>query len=124
VLGPPDATELLDRLLADRRVRPDQVSTAVSALPRPWPAPLGRRLAGWLPATGTGTPAPRSLWELWAAATALPDCREMAALARQSAATPDAESGSGLRTRAGNTANQLTLRAVLYETLCIPGGTT
>ena len=83
MLNPADATTLLDRLLGRPLVRPDQVATAATALPRPWPAALARRFARWLPTGGhAGAPAPRPLWDLWATAAALPDCREMADLAR------------------------------------------
>jgi len=123
VLTPADAIELLDRLLADRRARSDQVAAAVTAVPRPWPLPFARRLAAWLPAVGhTGGPAPRQLWDQWAAAAALPDCRSLAELARTIAARATGDQASAVITRAGNAANLLTLRAVLYETLCPPGG--
>jgi hypothetical protein len=123
VLTPADATDLLDRLLADRRARPDQVAAAVTAVPRPWPLPFARRLAAWLPAVGnTAAPAPRQLWDQWAAAAALPDCRNLAELARTIAARATGDQAAALITRAGNAANLLTLRAVLHETLCRSGG--
>ncbi len=135
VLSAADAADPLDRLLADRRIRPDQVTAALSALPRPWPAPLARRLAGWLSDTGNATtPPPRQLWDLWASAAELPDCRELATLAREIAARAAGDRAAALVTRAGNAANLLTLRAVLretlqetlhetlHETLCPPGG--
>lgn len=122
LLDPADAADLLDRLLADRRVRPDQVHAAVMAVPRPWPLPFARRLAAWLPAGGRTAPAPRQLWDLWAAAAALPECRLLAEVARTIAAQATGDQASALITRAGNAANLLTLRAVLQETLCPPGG--
>jgi hypothetical protein len=133
VLNPAGAITMLDRLLADYSVRPEQVATAAQALRRPWHAALGRRLARWLPAgrdpgaPGQGPPAPKVLWDLWATATALPDCREMADLARSAMKDATGEHVSALTTRASNAANLLTLRAVLYETLpfenrCLPGG--
>ena len=113
---------MLDRLLGHQLVRPDQVAIAVQALPRPWPAALAKRFARWLPTGGSArSPAPKSLWELWARAPALQDCRDLADLARViTDATGDR--GSALTTRASNAANLFTLRAVLYETLWVPGG--
>jgi hypothetical protein len=128
VLNPTDATTMLDRLLGHQLVRPDQVATAALALPRPWPAALARRFARWLPTGGSvDTPAPRSLRELWATAPALPDCREMADLARSVITDATGDHVSALTTRASNAANLLTLRAVLFESLptenrCVPGG--
>jgi hypothetical protein len=123
VLNPAGAITMLDRLLADHSVRPDQVATAASALPRPWHAALARRFARWLPSGGPGgAPAPRPLWDLLATAPALPDCREMADLARSAMTDATGNHASALTTRASNAANLLTLRAVLCETLCAPGG--
>lgn len=122
LLTPADSADLLDRLLADRRARPDQVHAAVTAVPRPWPLPFARRLAAWLATGGSTAPAPRQLWDLWATAAALPDCRLLADLARTIAAQATGDRASALITRAGNAANLLTLRAVLQETLCPPGG--
>lgn len=123
VLTPADATDLLDRLLADRRARADQVAAVLGAVPPPWPLPFSRRLALWLAAGGAGAgPAPRSLWDRWAAAAARPDCRALAELARTLAGQATADQASTLITRAGRAANLLTLRAVLDETLCSPGG--
>jgi len=67
------------------------------------------------------------MWDLWATATALPDCREMADFARSVMTDATGDHGPALTTRASNAANLLTLRAVLYETLpyeniCVPGG--
>ncbi len=116
-----DATDLLDELLDDRRVRPDQVTAAVTAAPKPWRRRFGRRFAAWLPAVGpANNPAPRPLWELWATATALGDCREAADLARTIAEQAAGDNASTVVTRASQAANLLTLRAVLDETL---GGT-
>lgn len=121
VLTVADATDLLDVLLGDRRARPDQVAAAVTAAPRPWRRRFGRRFAAWLPAVGNANnPAPRPLWELWATATALGDCREAADLARTIAEQAAGENASTVVTRASQAANLLTLRAVLDETL---GGT-
>jgi hypothetical protein len=123
VLNPAGAITMLDLLLTNRSVRADQVATAASALPRPWHAALARRFASWLPTGGSGgAPAPRPLWDLWATAPALPDCREMADLARSATRDASGDQVSALTTRASNAANLLTLRAVLYETLCAPGG--
>lgn len=123
VLAAPDARELLERLLDDRRVRADQVEAVVSGLRRPWPAAFARLLARWLPTGGTANgPAPRSLWDLWATAAALPDCRELAGLARTVADRATGEAASTVVTRAGHAATLLTVRAVLHETLCPPGG--
>ncbi|WP_395727476.1 DUF5691 domain-containing protein [Nakamurella sp.] len=123
ILAPADARELLERLLDDRRLRPDQVEAVVSGMPRPWPASLGRLVARWLPSSGPANgPAPRSLWDRWATAAALPDCRELAALARAIAGRATGEAASTLVTRAGHAATLLTVRAVLHETLCPPGG--
>lgn len=123
VLTPADATDLLDRLLADRRARADQVATVLGAVPAPWPLPFARRLAAWLAAGGVGAgPAPRALWDRWAAAAARPDCRALAELARTLAGQATGDQASALVTRAGRAANLLTLRAVLHETLCPPGG--
>ena len=92
VLNPADATTMLDRLLGHQFVRPDQVMTATLALPRPWPTAMARRFARWLPTGGhAGAPAPRQLWDQWATAPALSDCREMADLARS--ITPAADRG-------------------------------
>jgi hypothetical protein len=133
VLNPADATVQLDRLLAHPLTLPDHVTTAATALATPWSAALARRLARWLPAGGDAVapalrrPAPKVLWDLWATATALSDCREMADLARSAVTNATGDHSSALTTRASNAANLLTLRAVLYETLpietrCIPGG--
>lgn len=124
LLTPADARALLERLLDDRRVRADQVERVVTGLPRPWPASLSRLLARWLPGGGTQNgPAPRPLWDLWASAAALPDCRELAGSARAAAERATGDAASTLITRAGHAATLLTVRAVLYETLCPPGGT-
>lgn len=124
VLDPADVRVLLERLLGDRRVRADQVERVVAGLRRPWPASLSRLLARWLPGGGTRNgPAPRSLWDLWTTAAALPDCRELADLARAAAGRATGEAASTLVTRAGHAATLLTVRAVLHETLCPPGGT-
>ena len=123
VLNPAGAITMLDRLLADHSVRPDQVATAAPALRRPWHAALARRFARWLPTgAASGAPAPRQLWELWATASALPDCREMADIARSFVSDATGDHVSALTTRASNAGNLLTLRAVLYETLSVPGG--
>jgi hypothetical protein len=123
LLSPADATTQLDRLLNHPLTLHGHVTTAATALVRPWPAALARRLAQWLPSGGSaGAPAPRPLWDLWATATALPDCREMADLARSAIAGATGDHASALTTRARNAANLLTLRAVLYETLCVNGG--
>lgn len=122
VLHPADVTDLLDRLLADRRVGADQVATLTGVFPRPWPTPLARRFAGWLPAGGSGSPAPRTLWERWAGAVDLPECRPMADLVRNLVAATDRP--TPLVTRASTAVNLLTLRAVVYETLGRPGGPT
>jgi hypothetical protein len=123
ILAPADARELLERLLDDRRVRADQVDRVVSGLARPWPASLARLLARWLPSGGPANgPAPRALWDLWAAAAALPDCRELAGLARTVADRATGDAASTLVTRAGHAATLLTVRAVLHETLSPPGG--
>ena len=123
VLNPTDTTAQLDRLLVHPLTRPDVVGSAITALSRPWPAALARRFARWLPTGGSaGAPAPRSLWDLWATATALPDCRDMADLARSGMTDATGDRAPALTTRASNAANLLTLRAVLYETLCVPGG--
>jgi hypothetical protein len=114
---------MLDRLLADHSVRPEQVATAAPALRRPWHAALARRFARWLPTgAASGAPAPRQLWELWATASALPDCREMADIARSFVSDATGDHVPALTTRASNATNLLTLRAVLYETLSVPGG--
>ena len=121
VLAPADAIAALDRLLFDRRVRPDQVLAAATTMTRPWPAATARRFARWLPSGGgSGAPAPRGLWELWAAATALPDCREMADVGRALTADAAGDHGQAVRTRASQALTLLTLRAVLYETLGPP----
>ena len=118
VLNPAGAITMLDRLLGHQLVRPDQVATAALALRRPWHAALARRYARWLPTgAASGAPAPRQLWDLWATAPALPDCREMADLARSAMTDATGDHGPALTTRASNAANLLTLRAVLYETL-------
>jgi hypothetical protein len=128
VLNPAGAITMLDRLLADHSVRPDQVATAALALPRPWHAALGRRFARWLPVgdhagpPGSRPPMPKALWDLWATATALSDCREMSDLARSAVTAATGDHVSALTTRASNTASLFTLRAVLYENLCVPGG--
>lgn len=130
LLTPADARALLERLLDDRRVRAEQVERVVAGLPRPWPAALARLMARWLPTGGAQHgPAPRPLWDLWAVAAALPDCRELAGLARASADRATGDTASTLLTRAGHAATLLTVRAVLFETLvpyetqCPPGGT-
>lgn len=124
ILAPADARALLERLLDDRRVRADQVERVVAGLRRPWSASLARLLARWLPGGGAQNgPAPRPLWDLWASAAALPDCRELAGLARDAAGRATGDAASTLVTRAGHAATLLTVRAVLYETLCPPGGT-
>ena len=129
VLNPAGAITMLDRLLGHQMVRPDQVATAALALRRPWHAALARRFARWLPTgAASGAPAPRQLWDLWATAPLLPDCREMADLARSFVTDATGDHASALTTRASNAGNLLTLRAVLYETLppenrCLPGGT-
>ena len=124
VLDPTDATALLDRLLDHPAVRPDQVATAVAAVATPWPTALAWRLIQWLPTGGpAGAPAPRTLWDRWATSTALQDCRAMADLARAALPAAAGDTGSALITRVSSAANLLTLRAVLYETLCLPGGT-
>ncbi|MET0967123.1 MAG: DUF5691 domain-containing protein [Nakamurella sp.] len=123
VLDPSDAAVLLDRLLTRPQTRPDQVTTAATALAVPWPGAVARRLARWLPAGGHGgAPAPRQLWDLLARATALSDCRELADLLRAEMAAATGDHRSMLTTRASNAANLLTLRALLYETLDGPGG--
>ena len=123
LLTPADARELLERLLDDRRVRADQVERVLSGLPRPWPASLARLVARWLPVGGPANgPAPRPMWDRWAGAAALPDCRELAGLARSIAGRATGEAASTLVTRAGHAATLLTVRAVLHETLCPPGG--
>jgi hypothetical protein len=123
VLNPAGAITMLDRLLGHQLVRPDHVATAALALARPWHAALARRFARWLPTGGAGgAPAPRQVWDLWATAALLPDCREMADLARSFVTDATGEHASALTTRASNAANLLTLRAVLYETLSVPGG--
>jgi hypothetical protein len=123
ILPPADTRELLERLLDDRRVRPDQVEAVVSGARRPWPASLARLLARWLPSGGPANgPAPRSLWDRWATAAAPPDCRELAALARTIAGRATGAAASTLVTRAGQAATLLTVRTVLHETLCPPGG--
>lgn len=124
VLEPSDALAVLDLLLGHRLVRASEVTVAATALQKPWPAPLARRFARWLPTGGSaGAPAPKSLWDLWASAAALPDCRVLIDLIR---AAPDqhptGDHASALTTRVSNAANLLTLRAVLYENLCFPGG--
>lgn len=123
VLNPADATTMMDRLLSRPLARPDLVATAASALASPWPVALSRRIGRWLPTGGqAGAPAPRPLWDLWARASALPDCRELADLARSGMAAASGDHGTTLTTRASGAANLLTLRAVLFETLCAPGG--
>lgn len=123
VLAPPDVRELLERLIDDRRVRADQVEAVLAGVSRPWPAALARSLARALPTGGVANgPAPRSLWDLWATSTALPDCREVAGLARTIAERATGEAASALVTRASQAATLLTVRAVLHETLCPPGG--
>lgn len=118
VLDPAAAIAALDRLLGDRQVRADQVAIAANTVTRPWPAAMARRFARWLPAAaGPGLPARRPLWDLWVAGVALPDCRELADVARSLAVDAAGDQGPALRTRAGQAANLLTLRAVLYETL-------
>lgn len=123
VLPPPDVRELLERLIDDRRVRADQVEAVLAGVSRPWPAALARSLARWLPTGGVASgPAPRTVWDLWATSVALPDCREVAGLARTIAERATGEAASALVTRASQAATLLTVRAVLHETLCPPGG--
>jgi hypothetical protein len=123
ILAPPDVRVLLERLLDDRRVRADQVDAILSGLSRPWPAALSRLLARWLPGGGAASgPAPRPLWDRWATAAAPADCRELAALARAIAEHATGEVASALVTRASHAATLFTVRAVLHETLCPPGG--
>lgn len=123
VLPPPDVRELLERLLDDRRVRADQVAAVLAGVTRPWPVALARLLARWLPTGGVASgPAPRTVWDLWATSVALPDCREVAGLARTIAERATGEAASALVTRASQAATLLTVRAVLHETLCPPGG--
>jgi hypothetical protein len=123
VLNPADATVLLDRLLSHPLVQREQVATAALAVARPWSAAFARRFASWLPTGGNaGAPAPRSLWVQWAGAPAPVDCREMADLARSAVTAASGVHGPELTSRVSNAANLLTLRAVLYETLCVPGG--
>jgi hypothetical protein len=80
-------------------------------------------LARWLPGGGAASgPAPRPLWDQWATAAAPADCRELAALARAIAEHATGEVASALVTRASHAATLFTVRAVLHETLCPPGG--
>ena len=124
VLDPTDATALLDRLLDVPAVRPDQVATAVTLVATPWPTALAWLLIQWLPTGGpAGAPAPRALWDRWATSLSPADCRAMADLARAALPAAAGDQGSALITRVSSAANLLTLRAVLYETLCPPGGT-
>ncbi|MET0864628.1 MAG: hypothetical protein ABWZ98_09870, partial [Nakamurella sp.] len=127
LLSPADATGQLDRLLAHRLTHPDHVMSAATAFATPWPGELARRFTTWLPTGGNaGVPAPRQLWDLLASATALPDCREMADLLREVVAVATRDNSvnpsGALTTRASNAIKLLTLRAVLYETLSVPGG--
>lgn len=127
LLNPIDATAQLDQLLRHPLVRPEQVTTATAAFAPPWPTPLARRFGRWLPTGGhAGAPAPRPLWDRWAIAAALPDCRMLIDLIRSAPTnhppTATGDHSSALTTRVSNAANLLTLRAVLYENLCFPGG--
>jgi hypothetical protein len=128
VLNGSDATAQLDRLLAHPLTVPDHVTAAATALGTPWPAALARRLVRWLPTGGVGrAPAPRHLWDLVAGATALPNCREIAENIRALVAAASVDSSADpdrrtLTTRASNATNLLILRAVLFETLPVPGG--
>ena len=123
ILAPPDLRELLERLLDDRRVRADQVDAVLAGRDRPWPAPITRLLARWLPTGGAQNgPAPRSMWDRWATSAALPDCRELSELARAVAERATGDAASTLITRASQAATLLTVRAVLHETLRPPGG--
>lgn len=123
VLARPDLRELMERLLADRRVPAAQVESILTGVARPLSGSLARLLARWLPTGGVGNgPAPRPLWELWAAAADRPDCRELAGLARGIAAQATGDQASTLVTRASHAATLLTVRAVLHETLCPSGG--
>ena len=121
VLDPSDAVAMLDLLMGHRLMRPSEVAMAAMALPKPWPAALSRRFARWLRTGGSGgSPAPKSMWELWATTAALPDCRILIDLIRS--VPPTGDDASALTTRVSSAVKLLTLRAVLYENLCFPGG--
>lgn len=123
VLAPDHLVDCLERLLADNRVRPGHLSPLLGALPRPWPIAVSRRLGPWLATSGTvGIPAARGLWDAWAEGTALADCREIGALARQIIERASADQASTLVSRVSPASRILTLRAVLHGALPRPEG--
>lgn len=123
VLAPPDLVDCFERLLADNRVRPGHLSPLLAALPRPWPVGVSRRLGPWLATSGTvGVPAARALWDTWAEGTALADCREIGALARQIIERASGDQAGPLVTRVSPASRILTLRAVLHGALPRPEG--
>lgn len=123
VLTPADLTDCLDRLLGDGRVRPGHLIPLLEALPRPWPIGVVRRLGPWLATCGTvGMPAPQALWTSWAERTALADCPEIAALARQISERASGDHAGALVSRVSAAARILTLRAVLHGALTRPEG--
>lgn len=123
VLAADDLVDCFDRLLADPRLRPGHVIPLLTALTRPWPVGVSRRLGPWLATSGTvGIPAPRALWDAWAEGTALSDCREIGALARQIIERASGDQASTLVSRVSPASRILTLRAVLHGALPRPEG--
>lgn len=123
VLAPDALAACFERLLADPRVRPGHLTPLLDAIAKPWPTGVSRRLGPWLATSGTvGIPAARPLWDAWAEGTALADCPEIAALARQIIERAAGENASVLVSRASPAVRILTLRAVLHGALPRPEG--